>query len=352
MNLNRQSTETAPERRSNDSVARVPRGFTLVELLVVITIIGILIALLLPAVQAAREAARMMQCQNHLKQIALAAMSHEEAHGHFPTAGWGITWIGDPDRGFGLRQPGGWTYNILPYMEQDALREVGAGMPYDQKRQALVAVVSTPLEMFICPSRRPAELFPFSVVRPQDVMINVEEPEEVARNDYAGNGGDLKILLGAARYPSSCAEGDSPSYNWIDMSDCSGVFHTRSMITMAEIEDGTSNTVLFGEKNLTPDAYFTGTDGGDNQMLHQGMDSDNVRYVSFSPPSDPSEVLTPQPDTPGAAFYNHFGSAHASGANFALCDGSVRVINYSINPMTFWALGNRRDGVPIDGKKF
>ena len=82
------------------------RGFTLVELLVVITIIGILIALLLPAVQAAREAARRAQCANNLKQMGLACLGHEEAHGHFPTGGWGWGWLGDPDRGFRQRQSG------------------------------------------------------------------------------------------------------------------------------------------------------------------------------------------------------------------------------------------------------
>ena len=102
-------------------------GFTLVELLVVITIIGILIALLLPAVQAAREAARRMQCTNHLKQIGLAMLNHEQAHKQFPTGGWGWGWIGDPDRGFDHRQPGGWVYNILPYLEQDALYNLQKG---------------------------------------------------------------------------------------------------------------------------------------------------------------------------------------------------------------------------------
>src|SRR5207247_3845548 len=109
------------------SKSRSRDGFTLVELLVVIAIIGVLVALLLPAVQAAREAARRMQCQNNLKQFGLAFQNHHDTIKHLPTNGYVCSCVGDPDLGFGIDQPGGWSFNILPFCEQKAIYDMAAG---------------------------------------------------------------------------------------------------------------------------------------------------------------------------------------------------------------------------------
>ena len=321
------------------------RAFTLVELLVVITIIGILIALLLPAVQAAREAARRLQCQNNLKQLSLATLNHEEVRGFFPTGGWGVFWVGDPDRGFEGKQPGGWVYNILPYLEQEAVRSIGAGQPDAQKRQSLTTMVGIPLSMFNCPTRRPSQAYPHVPAEGIGTKYhrNYNVPLEVARSDYAGNGGITWVDDYGRRYadPPDLQTADT-TYAWLPDPNRKGIFDVRSQLEMSRIKDGTSNTFLIGEKYLTPDHYTTGLDGGDNQSMYLGFDVDTVRFTD-SPPMQ---------DTSGYVGYEGFGSAHAIGFHMALCDGSVQFINYSIALGVYSCLGNREDGMAIDGKSF
>ena len=163
--LRGEGSSISPGRVKNpgvDSVRhRTLRGFTLVELLVVIAIIGILIALLLPAIQAAREAARRSQCKNNLKQMGLAAQNHLSTQKCFPSGGWGFLWVGDPDRGYGSNQPGGWQYSILPFIDQRQIREVGKGLSVNQKYDALAEMQAYALPTFNCPTRRGATVGPY-----------------------------------------------------------------------------------------------------------------------------------------------------------------------------------------------
>jgi prepilin-type processing-associated H-X9-DG protein len=310
-----------------------------VELLVVITIIGILIALLLPAVQAAREAARRLQCGNHLKQIGLGALNHESAYGHYPTGGWGWYWVGDPDRGFGADQPGGWFYNILPFIEQNAIYLLPRGANEAAKKDGATQMIATPLAGANCPSRRASILYPNYY---NDVGFNYNLAKMVARGDYAANCGDQ----GVTEVGSGPATLDAAStYAWPSMKGHTGISFQRSTVTIAEVTDGTSNTILVGERYLQSDHYVTGQTGGDNDTLYTGYANDLYRSAS--------SLLPPLQDREGYDDNGfQFGSAHAGGCNYVFCDGSMHTLNYSIDPEVFGRLGNRKDGLPIDGNKF
>ena len=136
-------------------------AFTLIELLVVIAIIAILIGLLLPAVQKVREAAARAQCSNNLKQLGLGLHHCHDAVGHFPSAGWGWMWVGDPDRGYGPRQPGGWTFSVLPFIEQDNFHRLGSGQAIPSPRHDTnFGKAQVPIRTFYCPTRRAPRAYP------------------------------------------------------------------------------------------------------------------------------------------------------------------------------------------------
>jgi prepilin-type N-terminal cleavage/methylation domain-containing protein/prepilin-type processing-associated H-X9-DG protein len=346
-------------------------GFTLVELLVVITIIGILIALLLPAVQAAREAARRAQCGNNLKQIGLGALQHEQANGFFPGGGWGWYWVGDPDRGIGKNQPGGWVYQILPYIEQQQLFDLGANGQADlqptpaAKLAAAAQQEATPLSMMNCPTRRASIVFGTVYFGSGGFTAhNAANSMVIARTDYNMCAGDQYygwIIWG----PDTIAQGnqwtagnlwpvmEAGNFPSSTSTPATGISYLRSVVTMADVSDGTSNTYMVGEKYLNADAYFDGSDPADNESMYAGMDNDTHRttYCPVPLPSDYVPDHTPMQDVPGLTNLCTFGSAHANSCNMCMCDGSVRSIGYTIDPETHRRLGNRRDGLTIDPQK-
>ena len=305
-------------------------GFTLVELLVVITIIGILVGLLLPAVQNARESGRQMQCRNNLKQLALAFVNHESTLGHFPTGGWGFTWVGDPDRGFTKRQPGGWGFNILPFMEFDTVYKLGQGLSTTGKGKQITQRLGTAISVFNCPTRRRAILYPNFQTYSQFNIC----PSAVARGDYAANLGSTGYQNGSS--PGSLTEGDALTEVQWDQTygtNYNGICFRRSMITNADIVDGTSNTYMLGERSLCPDTYLTGTEAMDDQCLYVGHDRDVVRQA----------VPSPMQDRAGYFGELNFGSAHSGIWNAAFCDGSVHTMNYMMNPTIHQNLAARDD---------
>ena len=339
-----------------------PRGFTLIELLVVITIIGILIALLLPAVQAAREAARRTQCGNNLKQLGLAMLTHEQSMGRFPSGGWHDNWVGNPDRPSDKRQPGSWVYSILPQLEQKPLHDLGADGNPDAvlNPAAILQSVQTPLTVTNCPSRRSAIAYPTldwwgNPYTPRNTNAAVGN---TGHTDYAANAGDQYQSfdpIGTSSVPSSLAQEAAwfRSGSWPPndgyVRSCTGIVYVCSEVQMASITDGTSNTYMIGEKYLDPLNYAAGRDGGDNECMYSGDDNDNQRVTYYNGVT-PSTV--PIEDRSGYAAGEQFGSAHSNICQFALCDGSVRAVSYSINAETHRRLGNRKDGLTIDGSKF
>jgi prepilin-type processing-associated H-X9-DG protein len=308
-----------------------------VELLVVIAIIGILVGLLLPAVQSAREAARRLQCQNHLKQIGLASLNHLASQGHYPSNGWGWAWVGDPERAFGKNQPGGWIYNVLPYTEQQNLHDLP--LAGSDKRALTAQMTQTPVPTFNCPTRRQSKAFTAYFSGNPKNAFNANDTPSHARSCYAINGGNDATSFTGVNDPSAY-DNDLPSVNPLWRDTATGISFLRSEIKKAHVKDGSSNTYLAGEKYINADHYTDGQDGADNTSMYQGHDWDVMRWGS------PSNL--PKQDRHGSTAWNIFGSAHSNGFNMVMCDGSVHSINYSIDGNTHYRLCNRSDHQPVD----
>ncbi len=320
-------------------------GFTLVELLVVIAIIGMLVGLLLPAVQQAREAARQTQCTNNIKNLSLAALNHASNNQSLPSGGWTWTFTGDPDRGFGEEQPGGWTYSILPYMEQDALFKLGADGNKDNPDKAKASTaLQTPVPLFNCPSRRKSKVYPGangSLVNANSSALNRGSVCHVAKTDYAANyGGNVTNPGNARYYPGDYAKANEYTKNntWPTQT-ANGVIFSCSEIIPEEIYDGSSNTYLIGEKYLKADTYETSGSSSDDNGIWTGADCDNCRVTNTD------AIAQPMQDRKGYDEYSQrFGSTHAGTFGMAMADGSVHRISYAIDKTTHYRLGCRDDG--------
>jgi prepilin-type N-terminal cleavage/methylation domain-containing protein/prepilin-type processing-associated H-X9-DG protein len=334
----------------------IRRGFTLVELLVVIAIIGVLMGLLLPAINSARESGRKTQCLSNMKNLGYASLQSLEKLRRFPSGGWGTLWVGYADGGNNLKQPGGWVYNLLPYMEETALHDVGQGTTVDAVLQTAIAQqVATSQSIMSCPTRRSAQQWtannaydPYDPLGGAGATVPLQSAagaqylNKVARGDYAANAGVRYVtgtqsasstlgtigtdnaaqygcvLTAGTDYPTAYKDNTTKVVSTTPFSTdtWSGVIFQRSIISDGSIKDGLSKTYLIGEKFVDRRHSEDGQYGPDAGNMYSGMGPDNYRNTLVFPATytinangtdetDPSKpALAPTASVPNVAMLN------------------------------------------------
>ncbi|RIK76801.1 MAG: hypothetical protein DCC67_13420 [Planctomycetota bacterium] len=315
------------------------RGFTLVELLVVIAIIGVLVALLLPAVQAAREAARRKQCVNHLKQMGLASQMVLDAYKTFPTAGLG-PWPQVTLTSNSVKSPAeqeiGWGFQILPFIEQQQIHNIRGPIPNAPSVAPLFVerfIGSNGVTYYFCPSRRGPTtqerrfLMDYASSVPTALKLELSTPPVFDWGEYWCNNGDPhnKNINSTAKCTAFGIITRSPRYGVPSKPE--------------DVVDGLSNTMMYGEKWIRTSAYTTG-EWYDDRGWTDGYDPDVVRSTAL-PPRQDDEI--DDNNDPYA-----MGGAHASGFNAAFGDGAVHFISWDVDPIIYNRWGNREDERPAE----